>query len=99
MDQLKNILNKIPWIPIKMIDTEAKKVGLRIGGIRPAGEKKSQDEFYYENTFTVAFKGIYAQVVVFLERLSKVSRIVRVDELNIEPLNKSAISVGRFVEL
>ncbi|MGE0614310.1 MAG: type 4a pilus biogenesis protein PilO [Bacteriovoracia bacterium] len=84
---------------VKMVDTEAKKVGLRIGGIRPAGEKKSQDEFYFENTFVVAFKGIYAQVVVFLERLSKVNRIVRVDELNVEPVNKSGLSVGRFVEL
>jgi Tfp pilus assembly protein PilO len=79
---------------IKMIVTEAKKVGITVVKINPTVEKKQ--EFYVEQPFELGFRGVYVQLLVFLERLSNVQKIVRVDDFSIRP---TARSDSRYVEL
>jgi len=79
---------------IKMVVTEAKKVGLTVSGLQPTPEVKK--ELYYEQSFNMEFKGIYVQLLIFLQRISKVKKIIRTDEITISP---SSSGVGQYVEI
>lgn len=74
--------------------TEAKKVGLFVIGIQPG--TYSTKEYYGEQPFTLGFRGVYVQLLVFLERLAAVREIVRVDNFELKPVGSS---LARFVEL
>ncbi len=78
----------------KTIYTEAKKVGLVVVGLRPLQESKK--EFYTEQSFEFEFKGIFAQVMMFLERLSSLQKIIKSEGLNLKPISSQS---DRFVEL
>ena len=65
---------------VKMIVTEATKVGLSVEGIKPTTSKTS--EYYAEQTFQLSYRAVYVQLLVFIERLSTVERIVRIESLD-----------------
>lgn len=79
---------------VKLTTTEAKKVGLTVLGIRPdATEKK---EFYEEQKFLMAFRGVYVQLLVFLDRLANLQNIVRADNFSLKPRGSQS---AEYVEL
>ena len=79
---------------MKLVVTEAKKIGLTVTGLKPTTETKK--EYYTEQAFDLTFQGVYAQVLVFLDRLSQAQKIVRVDNFVIHPRNATA---SRYTEL
>jgi len=85
LDEMKGTLtNEIDVAAfVKLTITEAKKVGLNVLSLRP--EKTNKQEFYEEQTFTLTFRGVYVQLMVFLERMSNIQSIVRVDNFAFQP--------------
>jgi type IV pilus assembly protein PilO len=85
LDEMKGTLtNEIDVAAfVKLAITEAKKVGLNVLGLRPEG--RNAKEFYEEQIFTMGFRGVYVQLVVFLERMASVQNIVRVDSFDLKP--------------
>ena len=79
---------------MKMIITEAKKIGLKVESLKPKGEVEK--EFYLETIFSFSFRGLFGQLLVFLQRLANTTEIIRIDEIEIKP--NSAAS-ARFVEI
>ena len=79
---------------IKMVGTEARKVGLTIMSMTPAGEK--QQELWVEQKFDVTYKGVYVQLLVFLQRMASVQKIIRTEDITIHP---QANASARFVEI
>jgi Tfp pilus assembly protein PilO len=96
LDDLKTTLSTETDVPgfMKMAVTEAKRVGLAVMGIKPLAEVER--EYYKEQPFELEFRGVYVQLLVFLDRLSNVQNIVRVDDFDIKPIG---LSTSRFVEL
>ena len=78
-----------------LITTEAKKAGLKVESIAPSPEKKQ--EYYIRQPFAFKFKGVYAQLLIFLNRLSDLKRILRVEEFKLIP--DSRIRLGDQVTL
>jgi Tfp pilus assembly protein PilO len=93
--EMKAILTEELEVPgfIKLVVTEARKVGLTVLSIKPTELKKQP--YYDEQSFDFNFRGVYVQLLVFLDRLSSIERIVRVDNFDI----KSTRSVGPYIEL
>ncbi len=79
---------------MKMIITEAKKVGLKVESMKPKGS--SEKEFYSETIFSFSYRGVFGQLLVFLQRLASTTEIVRIDEID---LKTSSSSSARFVEI
>lgn len=67
---------------LRLITTEGKKVNLRLSSVKPS--KGDRAEFWVAHNFDVSFNGVYAQVVGFIQRLSQVQYIVRVDTLEVK---------------
>lgn len=79
---------------IKEVVTEAKKLGITVTSYKP-GPRKTLD-FYNEQEFIFDIKGIYVQVMVFMERLSKLSRLIKVDDYALKPISSQT---SKYVEL
>jgi Tfp pilus assembly protein PilO len=79
---------------LSLVDQEAKKVGLIVKSLKP-GEKRTKD-YYVEQSFDLNFQGVYAQFLVFLDRLSQTSRIVRVDNFAVKPIGSQR---AKYVDL
>ena len=96
LDELKGTLNADVDIAsfMKTAVTEAKKVGLNVLGIKPSARKSH--EFYEEQPFSLGFRGVYVQLLVFLERLSNIQNVVQIDDFEIHPVSKGT---SRYVEL
>jgi Tfp pilus assembly protein PilO len=77
---------------MKMIITEAKKLNLTVMGLNPTGV--ANQEYYAEQSFTLTFRCIFAQLVAFLDRLSNLNQIVRIDAIR---LRTSGSDSARFV--
>ncbi len=78
----------------KTLYTEAKKVGLVVVGLKPLEETKR--DFYSEQVFEFEFRGIFAQAMMFLERLTSLQKIIKSQSLNLKPISSQS---DRFVEL
>lgn len=96
LDQMRATLSDSLDIPqfIKMVITEAGKVGIRVLSIKPTESKKH--EYYVEQAFDVSFRGVYLQTLVFLDRLASLERIIRVDNFDIK---RQGSSLSQYVEL
>jgi Tfp pilus assembly protein PilO len=79
---------------LKMVNTEARKVGLTRIEVNPRDIKPK--EYYAEHNFEMKFRGVYVQLFVFLDRLSQVQQIVRADDFSVKPIGSA---MSRFVEL
>ena len=77
----------IPAI-MKMILTEAKKVGLNVSTLKPV--QTVNKEYYTEQPFSLVFQGVFPQLVVFLERLANVTEIVKIDHIEIKGTDANA---------
>ncbi len=71
---------------MKMIGTEALKVGLSVKSSQPGIIKVK--EYYAEQSFSFIFKGIFIQTIAFLDRISNVSQIVRADGYSLKSTGK-----------
>ena len=96
LDELKITISEDMDIPgfLDTINSEAKRVGLKISNISPA--RVNKQEFYSETAFEIAFSGAYVQLLAFLERMSQVQRVVRIETFNMKPV---ASITARYVEL
>lgn len=100
LENLKASLGSEIDVPafIKMVTTEARKLGMAVGSIRPAAV--IQKDLYNEQTFEISFRGIYVQLLVFLQRLSKMQNIVRVESMEMRPVAGSSVGgAKRYVDL
>ncbi|OFZ53056.1 MAG: hypothetical protein A2428_11550 [Bdellovibrionales bacterium RIFOXYC1_FULL_54_43] len=74
--------------------TEAKRIGLTVLSLKPTGSNAR--EYYIEREFELKFRGVYVQLLIFLERLGNMQKIVRVDNFEMKPISSSS---ARYVEL
>ncbi len=81
---------------IRMVTTEAKKLGMNVGSITPKGVQSK--ELFNEQSFDIQLKGIYIQTLVFLQRLSKLQNIVRIQNFSLSPVSGGRNS-GRYADL
>jgi Tfp pilus assembly protein PilO len=79
---------------MKMVVTEAKKVGLRVESLKPKGS--AEKDVYLETIFSFNYRGIFGQLLVFLQRLASTSEIIHIGDIEIKT---SSSSSGRFVEI
>jgi Tfp pilus assembly protein PilO len=79
---------------MRLVVTEAKKVGLSVLRLEPQAVESK--EYYAQHAFSLSFRGVYQQLLVFLDRISNVQKIVRVDELTLKPIGNGS---ARFVQL
>ncbi len=96
LDELKGTLSSDVDVPafMKMVITEAKKVGITVLGIRPQAPTKK--DYYEEQPFEMGFRGVYVQLLVFLERLAQVQSIVRVENFDMKPISAPQ---AKYIEL
>lgn len=76
---------------LKATTSEAKKVGLKVVSLKPASPVSQ--EFYQEQPFDFQFKGVYVQLLVFLDRLSALQQIVRVENFDVKNITPSSSSI------
>ncbi len=95
---MKSTLTENLDIPafMKLVLTEAKRVGLTVTGLSPL--QSQPKEFYIEQPFDLTFQGVYVQFIAFLDRLAQAERIVRVDDFAVKPRGTAA-RASKFVEL
>ncbi len=96
LQSMKETLSDRADVPtfMKMIITESKKLGVTVLSLKPVGN--SAKEYYVEQNFKFTFRCVFAQLTSFLERLSNVSEIVRVESFEMKPVSNS---LGKFVLL
>lgn len=79
---------------MKTLISEAQRVGLRVTSLKPKDNRK--EEYYAEQSYELAFRGVYAQVVVLFERLNSMASIMRIDDI---VLKRDGTPVSPYVEL
>jgi type IV pilus assembly protein PilO len=96
LQDVKGTLSETIDVPafMKMVITEAKKVGLTVSSLKPMGS--SEKEYYAEHVFLLSFRGVFVQLAAFLERLANVSQVVRVDSFSMKPIGSSK---SKYVDL
>lgn len=96
LQELRSGINEEVDIPgfMTLTVTEAKRVGLQVQSIRP--ESAIKHEFFSELPFSFQFRGVYLQLIVFLQRLANTQNIIRVDSFDLKPIAESA---SKYVEL
>lgn len=85
---------------VKMTLTEAKKAGLSVQSLKPK-EVKEKDH-YSENIFQLNIQGVFEQILTFLERMSKVSEVIHIENFSIksvDPYQARLVQLEGFFEL
>lgn len=67
---------------VSIVTHEAKKLGIIVKGIAP--EAGVQKEFYVEVPFRLLISGAYVQMLVFFDRISKLTQIVKVADFDLK---------------
>ena len=96
LESLKTSLSDHVDVPlfIKTVVQEAEKVGLTVVAIKPSGQEKR--DFYMEQSFDLSFSGVYVQLLVFLDHISTLDRIMRVENLD---LHRKGLATAPYVEI
>ena len=96
LNETKTTLSEEMDIPafIKMVVTEARKVGLTVISIQPSGEKAQ--ELWVEQKFDMQYRGVFVQLLVFLQRMASVQKIIRSDDITVRPIGSAS---ARYVEI
>jgi|GEM_PF-560555 len=96
LNEMKATLTDNVDIPrfMKMVISEAQRVGMVVIGLKPVGQIKR--DFYMEQSFALTFTGAYVQFLVFLNHLALVDQIARVDDFT---LSKKGADTAPYVEL
>ncbi len=102
LENMKSSLSNELDIPgfVKMVVTEASKVGLRVLSIKPTALRTT--DLYVEQAFEMSYQGLFAQLLVFLDRLAKLKRIVRVDSFDVKRLGSATsnyVEIGGVVQI
>lgn len=79
---------------MKAVVTEAQRSGISVLGLKPL--EGARKEYYGQQEFLLQFRGVYAQLVGFLERVSTMQRIVRIDDFKMKPTSPAS---ARYVML
>jgi Tfp pilus assembly protein PilO len=69
---------------VRMFADEGKKVGLQVLAIKPTDSH--MQEYYEEKSFDLKFKGLFIQLVVFMQHLTNMDRIIRISEISAKPI-------------
>lgn len=67
---------------IKQVATEAKLVRLRVSSIQP--NKVLRESYYAKHVFDLDYSGAYVQLLAFMQRLSSVPNIVRIEGFQVK---------------
>ncbi|MEK6706099.1 MAG: type 4a pilus biogenesis protein PilO [Bdellovibrionota bacterium] len=96
LDSMKATLSESLDVPgfMTSVVTEAKRVGVIILSLRPGAI--TTKEYYAEQVFDLSFRGIFVQLIVFLERLSNMQKIVRIENMEMKVIGSN---LARYVEL
>lgn len=96
LQQMKSSISDRNDVPgfIKLATTEAKKVGLSVLSVQPAGS--TEKEYYAEQAYKLDFRGAYVQLLAFLDRISNVTEVVRIDNFAMKPIGSP---YAKFIEL
>jgi Tfp pilus assembly protein PilO len=81
---------------MKLVLTEAKRVGLNVTSLSPQNSQPKQ--YYSEYPFDISYQGVYVQLIAFLDRLAQSERIVRIDDFSVKPKGNTA-RASKFVDL
>ena len=73
-----------------VLNAQARRVGLEVMRLEPS--QSTAKELYAEHPFKLSFRGVFVQFLVFLERLAKLDKIVRVDRFDVKPSAKAQVS-------
>jgi Tfp pilus assembly protein PilO len=68
---------------MKILLTEAKKIGLRVDRIEPG--KKTTRPFYIEQESRLELRGTFQQLHLFVYRVSRMQRILRIENFHFRP--------------
>ena len=85
---------------IRVIDQVAKEAGLKYTSLNPGA--MTTKEYYVDQIFDLSFHGVYIQLLVFLQKISTVQRIIRVENLSITrrgPANAAIVQVEGTAQL
>ena len=66
---------------------EARQVGLEVSNVRPA-PREEKKELYYELGIDISVKGSFLQLFIFLERLSKLQRLIGIGSVTVRPVGE-----------
>lgn len=96
LDSVKGTLSENLDLPefMKTVLTEARRVGLFVVSLKPASY--TEKEYYGAHVFDFAFRGVFVQMMLFLDHMANVQKIVRVDNFNIRPRGSTS---GKYVEI
>lgn len=102
LDQMKATLSETFEVApfMRMVDTEANRVGMVLNVFKPV--KTVTAEYYTEHQFEMTFSAAFAQLLVFLERLSAAEKIVRIDDYELKrtaPPGKVAYAGQPIIDL
>ncbi len=78
------------------LTNESRRAGVQISNFAKQNTKKT--EFYDEVGYRVSFTAVYIQLYVFLERIAKLDKIVRVSGFTLKPLS-AELSESPYIEL
>lgn len=79
---------------MKTVITEAQRVGLTVVSLKPGDQTKRA--LYYEQPFNLEFRGVYVQLISFLDRIANLQKIVRAENLTLQPVSDQS---AKYVEL
>lgn len=79
---------------MKLVISESKRVGLTVVSVTPMPSVKK--DYYLEYPVEVRYRGVYAQLVSYLKRLSGLERIINVDKFDIKPVS---LANAKYVQI
>ncbi len=94
--EIKNVLPSHIDVPVfmKMVLTEAGKVGLSVTKLEPIDIVKK--EYFHEQAFRLKYQGVYVELVGFFERIANLTDIVTVNSFE---ATATGVSSGKYAEI
>jgi len=74
---------------LRIVSSEAKKLGFKIYSIRPSAERLTQ--YYAYTRIAVEYEAVFVQLIQFLRVLSETQKINRVSEFTIAPVREQEV--------
>lgn len=96
LDEMKATLSERLDIAgfLKTSVTEARRAGLNVISLKPGSS--TEKEFYAEQSFEMVFRGVFVQLIVFMDRLAILNTIVKPDAIEIKPIGPNT---ANYVEI
>lgn len=96
LDKSKGLLGEYSDVAgvMKAVISQAQETGLTVMSLKPTD--KTNLDYVVQQSFEMNFSGVYVRVLAFMDRLTKLKRILHVDNYTLKP---SAKQSQKFVEL